>query len=65
MIRCSVNELSNTYHYFQCEAMSERAQARLSDSAPPIDEICLANKYVDDENYSIVPRLYSGIMEES
>jgi len=50
---------------WQCEAMSERAQARLSDSAPPIDEICLANKYVDDENYSIVPRLYSGIMEES
>ena len=44
--------------------MSERAQARLSDSAPPIDEICLANKYVDDEHYSIVPQLYSGIMEE-
>merc|ERR1712066_429105 len=63
----------NRTHYYtalllkrlwQCEAMSERAQVRLSDSAPPIDEICLANKYVDDEHYSIVPQLYSGIMEE-
>jgi len=44
----------------QCDIMSERAQARLSDSAPPIDAICLANQYVDDEHHSIVGQLFAA-----
>ena len=42
--------------------MSERTQARLSDSAPPIDAICLANKYVNDEQYTLVSQdqLFAG-----
>ena len=42
--------------------MSERAQARLSDCAPPIDAICLANKYVNDEQYTLVSedQLFAG-----
>ena len=44
--------------------MSERAQARLSDNAVPIDAICLANQYVHDEHHSIVHQLYVGILPE-
>ena len=48
----------------QLEARSERAQARLSASVAPIDELCLANNYVGDESYSIIRPLYSGIMDD-
>ena len=46
--------------------MSERAQARLSDCAPPIDAICLANKYVNDEQYTLVShdQLFAGVLRD-